>query len=324
MKAITFEQPGQPEEVLRVAELPKPEPKPGEVRIRVQLCPVHPADLMFIQNLYGIRPVLPSPAGFEGVGVIDAVADGVPLKPGTRVSFTSVGAWAEYAVTPAHAVIPVPDAMPDELAAQLFVNPFTAYAMVRESGVRPGEWLMLTAAGSAFGKMVIQLCKMEGIRTIATVRRDDLAEELKTLGAEVVINTETESMTRRVMELTDNKGVPCVLEAVAGKMAASALNCLRTNGKMLVYGALSLDNIPVNAGILIFKSLTMKGFWLTHWTRHTDPAVVHEAAQKLIGLLSSGQIQLPVEAQYPLDEIHKAVAHAAAPGRHGKVMVKCH
>jgi len=264
---------------------------------------------------------LPSQAGFEGLGIIDVVGEGVLLETGSRVSFTAIGSWADYAITPAHLVIPVPDTIPDETAAQLFVNPFTAYAMVKESGVQPGEWLMLTAAGSAFGKMVIQLCKMEGIRTIATVRRNDLTDELKSLGADVVINTEEESLTRRVMELTDNKGVPCVLEAVAGKTAASALNCIKTGGKMLVYGALSLDNIPVNAGTLIFKSITMKGFWLTHWTRYTDASIVQQTARTLIDLLASGKVQLPVEATYPLSKIKQAVTHAAAAGRYGKILI---
>lgn len=321
MQAIIFTQAGMPPEVLQVQDVPMPEPQPGEVRIKVKAAAIHPSDLMFVQNLYGIRPEFPSRAGFEGMGTVDAVGEGVALPLGARVAFTAVGAWAEYAVTPAHSVIPVPDALADQTAAQLFVNPFTAHAMVRESGVKPGEWLMLTAAGSAFGKMVIRFCRMQGIRTIATVRRNDMVQELEAIGADVVINTEDESLTRRVAELTGGKGVPCVLESVAGKTAASALNCLKTGGTMLVYGALSLEPIPVNAGLMIFKSLTIKGFWLTTWLRRADPAVVRETQEAVFGLLASGQSLLPVEASYPLSEIRQAVTHAAAAGRHGKILV---
>lgn len=321
MQAVVFDQAGMPPDVLQVQHVPMPAPQPGEVRIKIKTAAIHPSDLMFVQNLYGIRPEFPSRAGFEGMGTVDAVGQGVTLPLGTRVGFTAIGAWAEYAVTPAHSVMPVPDAIADQAAAQLFVNPFTAYAMVRESGVKPGEWLMLTAAGSAFGKMVIRFCKMQGIRTIATVRRNDLADELKAIGADAVVNTEQESLARRVAELTDGKGVPCVLESVAGKTAASALNCLRSGGTMLVYGALSLEAIPVNAGLMIFKSLSIKGFWLTTWLRRADPAVFRETQEAVFKLLASGGSLLPVEASYPLSEIRQAVTHAAAAGRHGKILV---
>ena len=97
--------------------------------------------------------------------------------------------------------------MPDDIAAQMFVNPFTAYAMVQDANVPEGGWLMLTAAGSAFGKMVIQLCAMRGIKTIGTVRRDDLNDELKALGLTEVVNVETENLAARVKQITDGVGV---------------------------------------------------------------------------------------------------------------------
>ena len=98
MKSILFEQFGKPADILKPTDMPLPEPGPNEVRIKVIAAPINPSDIMFVQNLYGIRPQLPSGAGFEGVGVLDAVGEGVQLPTGTRVSFTGVGTWAEYAV----------------------------------------------------------------------------------------------------------------------------------------------------------------------------------------------------------------------------------
>ena len=322
MKSIVFEQTGKPADILKATEVATPEPGPNEVRVKVIASPINPSDIMFVQNLYGIRPQLPSGAGFEGVGVVDALGEGVQMRTGMRVSFTSIGTWSEYAIAHQRSLIPVPDAMSDEVAAQLFVNPFTAYAMVQDSGVKEGGWLMLTAAGSAFGKMVIQLCKMRGINTIGTVRRDDLNDELKALGLTEVVNTESENLAARVKQITGGNGVACVLDAVGGHTATEALKCLGKGGTMLIYGLLSLQDPSINAGLLIFRELTVKGFWLTDWMRRVDSQTRQEVAQNVISLLASGKIQLPVEATYSLDQIVEAVEHADRHGRWGKILVK--
>jgi len=323
MQAVTFDTPGKPAEILQINELPLPVPQPGEVRMKVGMASINPSDLMFAQNMYGIRPVFPSSrAGFEGMGVVDACGEGVNIPLGTRASFTAIGAWAEYVNTTAKSLIPVPDAMPDEIATQLFVNPFTAYAMVLESGVQSGEYLMLSAAGSAFGKMVIQVCKMKGIKTIGTVRRPDLVDDLKALGADEIINTAEENPVKRVKEITGGKGVSCILEAVSGPSAAQILPCLAQNGKMMIYGALSLEDIPLNAGLLIFKGISLKGFWLTDWVKNANPEHRKEVFEQVVKLLTDGTIQLPVEAIYSLSDIKKAVIHADAEGRSGKILLR--
>ncbi len=322
MKSIVFDQPGKPADVLKTTEVPLPEPGPSEVRVKVIASPINPADLMFVQNLYGIRPQLPSGIGFEGVGIIDALGEGVSMQVGTRVSFTSIGTWSEYAIARQPTLIPVPDALPDELAAQLFVNPFTAYALVQESGVAEGGWLMLTAAGSAFGKLVIQLCQMRGIKTIGTVRSNGLSEELKSLGLTEIINTETDDLAARVKEITGGVGVASVLDAVGGHTAMEAFKCMSRGGTMLIYGLLSLQDPSLNVGLMIFRELTVKGFWLTDWMRRVDNQTRGEVARQVVSLLASGTIQLPVEASYSLDQIAEAVEHANRPGRKGKILIK--
>lgn len=321
MKAVQFERAGIPAHILKVVELPLPEPQVGEIRVKVIASPINPSDYMFVQGLYGIRPVLPSRAGFEGVGTIDACGEGVDMPIGTRVSFTSIGAWGEYAIAQAKTAIPVPAEMSDEAAAQLFVNPFTAYAMVLDSGVQAGEWLMLTAAGSAFGKMVIQVCKRKGIKTIGTVRRPNMIADLKALGANEIIDTSTESVSRRVKEITGGVGVKCILEAVAGKTAAEVLPCLAQGGTMSVYGSLSVEDMPINAGLLIFKEINLKGFWLTPWLKTAKPEHRNEVFSEVIKLLSSGEISLPVEAKYGLNDVVEAIAHNQAEGRTGKILI---
>ena len=322
MQTILFDQPGKPTDVLHLTDAPLPEPGPGEVRIKVIASPINPSDLMFVQNLYGIRPQLPSGVGFEGVGTIDKAGEGVGLQPGTRVSFSAVGSWSEYALAHERAVTPVPDNLSDELAAQLFVNPFAAYAMVQDSGVGADQWLLITAAGSAFGKMVIQLCKSKGIRTIGTVRRNDLADELKTLGLTEVINMEEEGLAERVKELTGGEGVTCVLDAVGGHTGTEALKCLAKGGTMIVYGLLSKQDPTFNSGLIIFRELTIRGFWLSDWILRVDPQTRQDVAQAVIQLLADGQTELPVEATYSLADVKQAIEHADRQGRYGKILLK--
>ena len=152
MKSILFEQTGKPADILKNTDVPMPEPGPNEVRIKVLAAPINPSDTMFVQNLYGIRPQLPSGAGFEGVGLVDALGEGVQMRTGIRVSFTSIGTWSEYAIAHQRSLIPVPKAMQDDMAAQLFVNPFTAYAMVHDPRYRKAVGYCSRLPGRHLGK----------------------------------------------------------------------------------------------------------------------------------------------------------------------------
>jgi NADPH:quinone reductase-like Zn-dependent oxidoreductase len=321
MKKIIFEKPGKPTEVLALQEVEVPQPQAGEVRVRVKASPVNPSDVAFVQGGYGIRPQLPSGAGFEGSGVVEAVGEGVGLPVGTRVSFTGIGAWAEQVVVSARAVMPLPDALPFEVGAQVFVNPLTAWAMLHESGLQAGDWLLLTAGGSTFAQLVVQYAHRRGIRTICTVRRDDQVAQLKALGATEVINTELHPLPKRVRELTDKKGVPCCFDAVGGELGALALQCLANKGQMLVYGMLSLQEMPLNSGLLIFRSATVRGFWLTDWLATADKPLRAQASQDTLTMLASGELKVTIDATYPLAKTVEAVAHAEAPGRTGKVLI---
>jgi len=322
MKIIQFEKTGKPADILQVVQKPTPQPAAGEVSIKIIASPINPSDLSFVQGRYGIRPALPSAVGFEGVGIVEAVGEEVRLPVGSRVSFTGIGSWGEYIVVNQKAAIPLPESISDDIAAQLFVNPFTAWAMVEESGVQADEWLMVTACGSAYGKLVIQLCRKKGIKTIGTVRRDDLNGDLKKLGLNEVINAETENLPNRVHEITGGQGVKCVLDSVGGTLAEAAMKCVTQGGKMLVFGLLSQQNPRLDVGLMIFKEITIKGFWLSQWMIEADAQTRTQVAQNVMGWLASGEVELPVEATYGLDEIARAVEHATAPGRWGKILMK--
>ena len=322
MKKVIFENVGVPSEVLKVVDAPIPEPKKGEIRVKVIATNVNPSDVMFIHGFYGLQPKLPSCAGFEGVGTIDAVGEGLEFPKGMRVSFTNIeGTWTEYAIVPANAIIPIPEAMPDQVAAQLFINPFTAFALLHESQLQEGDFLLLTAGGSTFAQLVIQIAAKRGIKTICSVRRNDQIEQLKTLGAFAVINTKEEKLHKKVLELTNGKGIPCCMDAVGGELADEILKCLSYNGKVLAYGMLSLQESVISNGLMIFKNLTVKGFWLSSWLGNAEKSEREMIAKNVVTMLTSGQLKLNVEATYSIDEVVKAVNHSNSEGRKGKILI---
>jgi len=321
MKALQFKRKGLPLEVLELVELDIPQPKAGEVLIKVKKANIVPADIMFIQGMYGIRPELPQIGGFEATGTIEAVGDGVQYAPGMQVIFTGTGVWAEYVCVDARAVIPKPEAMSDQVAAQAFINPLTAYGMLMEADLQSGDWLMLTAANSAFSKFVIQLASARGIQVIGTVRSDDQKEPLLQLGAKAVINEKTENIYKAVKAATDGAMVKVALDAVGGELGDQVLNALQVNGKMLVYGALSLQPVPVNNGLMIFKNLTIKGFWLTTWMMSLSKEQRHQIIPEVLGMLTSQSLKADIEAEYPLSDFKKAIEHMESPGRKGKILL---
>ena len=219
MKAVVFDRFGEPAEVLRVREVPTPEPGPGEVRVRLTASPVNPSDLLVVRGLYGVLPRLPATPGFEGVGVVDKAGPGLLgwYVKGKRVAVINSkgGNWAEYAVIPARQARPFPQDIPDEQVASAFVNPATVLAMVRHVLEVPrGGWLLQSAAGSTLGKMVIKLGRHDGFRTVNVVRRREAFNELKALGADVVISSSDGPIEEQVRSAVGSDGVRYALDPV--------------------------------------------------------------------------------------------------------------
>lgn len=320
MKEVIFEATGLPKDVLQLQESEKPVPKPHEVQIRVTARNINPSDIMFVRGMYGITPKLPSSAGFEAVGEV-SVSDEVGKIPvGTRVMFTTVGTWREFLCISAALVVPVPAGMSDEVACQAFVNPITAYAMIEKSGLEAGDWLLITAGASAFGKFAIQMAKAKGIKVAATVRHEGQKALLKNLGADLVINSEKEKLQKEIAEHT-GEGVSVIFDAVGGVLGAKALASLKYGGKMMVFGLLSLENIPLNSGLLIFKDLKVEGFWLSSWMDSLSNSEKGKAIKAVFGFLISHSEQVDVAGKYPLEQFKEAIEAYETPGRNGKILL---
>ena len=324
MQSVRFHEFGDPQEVMRVEDVPRPEAGAGEVLVRMRARPINPSDLLTVRGLYGALPVPPATPGLEGVGEVAEVGEGVThLRTGQRVIPLGVaGTWAEYVVAPAAQLIPVPEGISDQTAAQFVVNPLTAWIMcVEELQLKPGEWLLQTAAGSTLGRVVLQIARQRGFKTVNVVRRREQAEELLALGADACVSTDDEYIAERVREIVGKEGVRKAIDAVGGETGAAVMSALGRGGVMLVYGLLSAQPMPVDGGRMIFMTTTLRGFWLGDWMRSAPPERQQATVGEMLRSMATHEIVPPVEAEYPLSEVLAAAAHSERPGRSGKVLL---
>jgi NADPH2:quinone reductase len=329
MQALVAYGVGEPEEVLRLETRPVPQPARGQVRIRVLATPIHASDLHILRGRYGFAPPLPAVLGLESVGVVDAIGEGVDtLSVGQRVITVGVtGTWQEFLVADAERVLPVPQEMSASTAAQLLANPLTALLLVTsEFDVQPGEWLLQTAAGSTVGKMVLQLGKHLGFKTINVVRRRAAVAEIKALGGNEMICSEDEDVRQRVAEIVGADGVSKALDCVAGQLGADVSRALAPGGTMIVYGALSTHRqsepdkltIPLFVRSVIYETKIVRGFWLFRWFSTTPREQIGAAIGKTFKLVAGGTLQIPEGNALKLAQFKDAVTLAESPAHGGK------
>ncbi|QDV33197.1 zinc-dependent alcohol dehydrogenase family protein [Tautonia plasticadhaerens] len=326
MRAAVFDRFGEPAEVLRVAEVPTPEPGPNQVRVRMIASPINPSDLLYARGRYSIIPETPASPGFEGVGRVDAAGPGLYGKAlvGRRVAVINGdgGNWAESVVIPAMQAIPVPSSIPDEQVASFFVNPATVLAMARhELAVPKGAWLLQSAANSELGKMMIRLGRHDGFKTLNVVRRPEAVEELKALGADAVIVTEDGPIPEQVRRVTGPEGVRHAIDPVGGEIGTGVFEALGPSGTLLAYGSLTGEPIRVDTRLMISGRRSLRGFWLGHFMRSRSKAAALPLFVQVGRLIRGGVLSTTVGPSYTLDRLAEAVRVAEQPGRPGKVLL---
>jgi len=324
MRALVQPRFGDPAEVLAVEDVPDPEPGPGQALVRVLLSPIHNHDLWTARGSYGFKPEMPARAGTEAVGVVEALGDGVQgLEVGQRVATGgSFGAWAELIVAPAAGLVPVPEGMPDEAAAQLVSMPFSAIALLDSLDVSAGDWIVQNAANGAVGRLVAQLAEARGVNVLGLVRRTAGVEELSEQGIERIVATDDEGWRERVREIVGDAPIVAGVDSIGGRAAGDVVSLLAEGGVLVVFGAMASPTLEIGSGDVIFKQVVIKGFWGSK----VFPAMARDKRAALMGELvtgiAAGTLTLPVEKVYSLEEIADAARANEAPGRRGKVLLR--
>lgn len=323
MKSVVFDEYGSPRKVLRVADVPVPEPGPGQARIRLVLSPIHNHDLMIITGHYGIKPSLPHHPGTEGLGIVDAVGDGVTnVKSGDRVTGGAGAAWSEFYLTHAAGLVVVPDTIDDATACQLTAMPMSAVRLLADLDVKPGEWIVQNAANGAVGKMVAKLAADKGIHVLNIVRREEAVAELAAEGIGNVVSSEHEDWHARARALTGGAPVIRAVDSIGGRASDELMDLVAQGGRLVSFGALSGRPLQVTAENLLFKQATISAFWGARPETKMTPAELGAARADLIRRAASGELKLPIAQVFPLDQTAEAAEASNEKGRPGKIALR--
>ncbi len=320
-RAVSFSEFGKPDEVLSLIERPLNTPGADEVVVAVRAATINPSDFGMILGNYGRLPDLPAVAGREGVGEVIEVGMGVgALRVGDRVSIPEgTGAWQSHFVASADQLVVIPEGIPDEYAAMARINPPTAWRLLRDSYLQPGQWVVQNGANSSVGLFVIQMAKHLGLKTLNIVRREELIEPLQKLGADVVV-TEDSGYEKKVAELTNKGEVQLALNSIGGESAIRLVRCLSKGGTHVTFGAMAFEPVRFPTRDLIFNGISLTGFWMDRWYRENSRERNQVMFDNLYNMVREGIIHAPVAAKYPLAQFKEALAASREP-RLGKILL---
>ncbi|GBF51159.1 Zn-dependent oxidoreductase [Leptospira ryugenii] len=323
MKAVTIVKYDETSPILELREKEMPEPKDNEVLIKIHASPINPSDLMFIRGLYGIKKKAPVAAGFEASGTVVSVGKEIRfLKPNMLVSCVSGhndGSWSEYMLTTEENCLPLVEGITLDEACCFFVNPMTAWAMVTKALEEKHPAMIQTAAASALGKMVVRLCAEKQLPLINIVRKKEQEDSLRALGAEYVINSETPQFEKELYKTAKKLNATYAIDAVAGTTAQKVIECIPYGGKLICYGALSEQNIPINAGMILFQNKKIEGYWLTSWIYSIGLEEFQKQAKEAQKYLKT-IFQTKINKRYPLEEFQEGLEYYKAHMTEGKVV----
>jgi mitochondrial enoyl-[acyl-carrier protein] reductase / trans-2-enoyl-CoA reductase len=323
MKRIEINAYGAPEEVAHCVEVPDGgDPGPGEVVFDILAFPINPADISFCRGSYRLRPPLPATPGAEGLGRVVTVGAGVThVRPGDLVINMQRENWTQRRRVRGEDAIPIPTGLDLAQAAMLRINPPTALLLLEDHvGLDPGDWVIQNVANSAVGRHVIVLAKARGVHTINVVRRDDVAGELRDLGADVVVKDGAD-LAERVGAAIREAPIRLGIDAVSGDACKRIGDCITEGGVVVSYGSMSGQDPVMSRAAVNMRGVNLTGFNLGRGLAKRTPEQVRAIYADLAEKLRSATLKAPIDAFYPIEEIRSALVRAQQGGRHGKVIV---
>ena len=306
MKAVKIERNGGPE-VIKIEEITLDKPGNDEVLIEHVAIGLNYIDNYHRSGLYPLK--LPSGIGIEASGIIKEVGPNVVnFSVGDKVAYAAMplGAYSTHRIFPSKNLVKVPDGIDLNLAATLMTKGLTTYYLLHKTyPVSSGETILFHAAAGGVGQIFCQWAKSLGCKVIGTVGSDDKISIAKKNGCDEVINYSKEDFSKKVMELTDEKGLPVVYDGVGKSTFEKSLQCLKTRGMMVSFGNASGSLSPID----VTKMLQPKGLFFVRPSMGqylTASEELNEASKVLFEKISSGKVKVQIFKKYKLDDIQQA------------------
>ena len=306
MKAIEISKNGGPE-VLEIKDIKLSKPEEDEVTIEHRAIGLNYIDTYHRSGLYPLK--LPSGIGAEGAGIIKEIGSNVKeFKVGDKVSYAGMplGAYSTHRNYPTKNIVKVPDSIDLEVAATLMTKGLTTFYLLHKTyPVKPGQTILFHAAAGGVGQIFGQWAKSLGCKVIGTVGSDEKIIKAKSYGYDEIINYNKEDFSKKVLEITDKKGVPVVYDGVGKNTFEGSLNCLEIRGMMVSFGNASGPLSDVN----VPKLLQPKGLYLVrpsmqHYLGTKEQ--IEEGAKLLFEKIESGKIKIEIFKKYSLDNVVQA------------------
>jgi NADPH2:quinone reductase len=321
MRAVQITEFGGPE-VLRLVELPTPEPAPGEVLIEVARAGINFADTHTRSNSYVRKATLPLVPGVEVAGVIARAPAAGRLREGERVvALLDKGGYAEYASAPAEHAFPIPEGVDDGTALALLIQGTTAWHMYRTAArVAAGESVVVHSAAGGVGSLAVQLGRPLGAgRVIAVASSPEKRELALELGADVAIDSAPGSLTERLIEANDGREVDVVFEVAGGEVFEQSYDALAHFGRLVICGISTRQTNHISSGSLLRHSRALVGFYLFHCLER--PGMFTDALTDLFARAAAGTLRAQVGMAYPLEQAAQAHIDIGERRTTGKVLL---
>jgi NADPH:quinone reductase-like Zn-dependent oxidoreductase len=324
-KVVRVHELGEPE-VMRFEDLEVRAPAAGEVRIRVRAIGLNRSEAMFRKGAYPVRPKLPTQIGYEGVGTVLVLGPGVEgFAVGDRVCVVpnyqlgEYGMYAEETIVPARSLLHAPPGLSDVEAASIWMQYFTAMAIIEIGKATVGDYVVVRAASSSVGLAAVQLANWAGAVPIAATRRSSKADALKAHGAKHVIATEETDLVAEVMRITGGKGARLVFDPVGGPEVDMLARAMADEGILFIYGGLSGKETTFPHWPAAMKGLSIRG-WVASaiWNK---PERYARAQNLVLRGLAEGHLKPVIAKTFPFAQIVDAHRYLESNQQLGKIVV---
>jgi len=321
MKAVRIHNFGPTEDVLQYEEMAVPQPKTGEILIKVEAASLNRADLSLRKGAYRISPdQLPVVPGRELAGAVEKLGDGVrEFSVGDRVvAYPSLGGYAEYAIAKATEVRPIPRGLTTREAAAIPTTFLTAWFGLKTDGsLKPGEWLLVQGGSSGVGTAAIQIAKRWNAKLIATTGSEEKARRLRELGSDVTIVVSQKDFLPEVMRVTAGRGADVILEMIGGEVYEKSLQALAPGGRLVSIGG-AFGAIPEKPPALSEGRKAMR-FSITNYLKEKPEEF--KQLDEILKLVSDGEFRVIIDKTFPLAETRAAQRYLEGREHFGKVML---